>query len=420
MRNAVITGLGFITSIGNDKSTVAASLRKLQHGLAPYAPFCANPCIPVKLTGAIRDFDTLSPDAEDWIFPSRYTIRREHLRCLAPHGLYACCALEQALADAALSPGQVSHPSTGMFTASAGSASMMHHNLTRMHASGVMRCTPMGVINSVAGTLNFNLVAIHKILGATCGFSSACASSAHALGYALEEIRHARQDRMIVVGGEDGNLEAILPFAGMRALSTTDDPALASCPFDKARSGFVGTGGATAMILEEETLARARQAHIYARFTGWGQASDGHNPAISHPDGIGLATSMKRCLADAAQTPATVDYINAHATSTPIGDRSELIAINTVFTGEKKPSVSSTKGLTGHALSMASILEAAICCIALDEQFIPGNAHLRNPDPAAAPLPLPRTTQESHLRTALTNSSGFGGANVSLLFERAP
>jgi 3-oxoacyl-[acyl-carrier-protein] synthase-1 len=417
MRNVVVTGLGFVCSIGNDKATVTDSLRTLKHGLAPYPRF-NDTRTPVKLVGAIRGFDTESYDSEDWTWPAGHTIKRDILRGLPPHGLYAYCALQHALADARLSAQDISNPATGMFTASAGSVSMLHHNITRMFESGVMRCSPMGVVNSVVGTLSFNLVAAFKILGASCAFASACASSGHALGYALDEIRMGRQDRMIVVGGEDGNLEAILPFAGMRALSLTDDPELASCPFDARRSGFVGTGGAVVMILETEEIARSRGAHVYARFLGWGQASDGYSPAISHPEGQGLARSMKYCLKATGTAPEDVDYINAHATSTPIGDRSEILAIKSVFTGEKTPAVSSTKGLTGHGLSMSSIMEAAFCCLALDGQFIPGNAHLKQPDPEAAGLRLPTETVSAPLRTALTNSSGFGGANVSLLFGK--
>ena len=417
MNSVVVTGLGFISSIGNDKKAATDSLRTLKHGLAPYPPF-ADPRTPVKLVGTIRDFDTTSFDSEDWTFPSGYTIKRDILRGLPPHGLYGYCALQQAIADARLTPAEISNTATGMFTASAGSISMLHHTITRMFESGVMRCSPMGEVNSVVGTLSFNLVSAFKILGASCGFASACASSGHALGYALDEIRLGRQERMIVVGGEDGNLEAILPFAGMRALSSTNNPELASCPFDTRRSGFVGTGGAVAMILETEDAARARNAHAYARFAGWGQASDGYSPAISHPEGQGLARSMKLCLKTAGVAPESVDYINAHATSTPIGDRSEILAIKRVFTGDRQPAVSSTKGLTGHGLSMSSILEAAFCCLALDEQFIPGNAHLKHPDPESTGITLPTETVSAPLSTVLSNSSGFGGANVTLLFKR--
>lgn len=416
-RAVVVTGLGFISSIGNSSAEVGASLRELRHGLAPYPPF-AGDNVPVKLTGPVRGFDTTSFDPEDWAWPKEYSLKREVLRGLAPHGLYAYCSVRQALSDAGLADAAISNGETGMFTASAGSTSMLYHNMSRMKSHGVMRCPPMSIVSSIAGTLSFNLVAAFKILGASTGFVSACASSGHALGYAFDEIALGRQDRMIVVGAEDGNLEAILPFAGMRALSTTDDPELASCPFDTRRSGFTATGGAVTLILESEETARARGAKIYARFLGWGQASDGYSPAISHPDGVGLAEAMRRCLKSAGLSPAQVDYINAHATSTPIGDRSEIKALKAVFDG-CAPVVSSTKGLTGHGLSMASALEAAICCLALKESFVPGNAHLKSPDPEAAGLNLPTVTESRAFRTAMSNSSGFGGANVALAFGAA-
>ena len=205
----------------------------------------------------------------------------------------------------------------------------------------------------------------------------------------------------------------------MRALNPATDPELASCPFDTRRSGFVATGGAVTLILEDAETARKRGAKIYATYLGWGQASDGYSPAISHPDGQGLVDAMRRCLKSTGVAPAAIDYINAHATSTPIGDRSELKAIKTVFGAGTTPAVSSTKGLTGHGLSMASALEAAICCLALKEGFVPGNAHLRQPDPETEGVKLPTATESRVLKTALSNSSGFGGANVSLLFGAA-
>lgn len=416
-RTVVVTGLGFISSIGNSAAEVGASLRELRHGLAPYAPF-AGDNVPVKLTGAVRGFDTTSHDPEDWTFPAGYTVKRDVLRGLAPHGLYAYCSVQQALADAGLAAGDIANPDTGLFTASSGSASMLHHHLGRMMSHGVMRCSPMGIVSSIAGTLSFNLVAAFKVRGASAGFVSACASSSHALGYAFDEIALGRQERMVVVGAEDGDLESVLPFAGMRALSTTADPELASCPFDTRRSGFTATGGAVTLILETEEAALARGAKIYAKFLGWGQASDGYSPAISHPEGVGLADAMSRCLKSSGISPAQVDYINAHATSTPIGDKSEIRAIKSVFAG-CAPAVSSTKGLTGHGLSMAGALEAALCCLALKENFVPGNAHLKSPDPEAAGLNLPVVTEARAVRTALSNSSGFGGANVALLFGAA-
>lgn len=417
-RRVVVTGLGFVSSIGNSPAEVSASLRELRHGLAPFAPF-AGDAIPVKLTGAIRGFDTASFDPEDWTFPAEYSLKRDVLRGLSPSGLFAYCSVIQALRHAALTPEAVTGPETGMYTASVGSPSMLHHHLGRMLNHGVMRCSPMGIVSSIAGTLSFNLVAAFRIRGASTGFVSACASSGHALGAAHDEIALGRQDRMIVVGAEDGNLEAILPFAGMRALSTTADPELASCPFDVRRSGFTATGGAVTLILEDEDTARKRGAPILARFLGWGQASDGYSPAISHPEGAGLVEAMRRALKAADLTPDRIEYVNAHATSTPIGDKSELKALKTVFgTGDDTPAISSTKGLTGHGLSLASALEAAICCLALHEGFVPGNAHLKTPDPEADGLRLPRATESRPLATALSNSSGFGGANVALVFAR--
>jgi 3-oxoacyl-[acyl-carrier-protein] synthase-1 len=414
-RRVVVTGLGFVSSIGNSRAEVADSLRTLRHGLAPYPAFADDRC-PVKLTGAVRGFDTTSFDPEDWTFPSEYAVKRDILRGLAPHGLYGYCSVRQALDDAGLDAATVSNPETGMFTASSGSASMLHHHLGRMMSHGVMRCSPMGIVSSIAGTLSFNLVAAYKIHGASTGFVSACASSGHALGYARDEIALGRQDRMIVVGAEDGNLESVLPFAGMRALSPASDPEVASCPFDTRRSGFVATGGAVTLILEDEETAKKRGAKIYAEFLGWGQASDGYSPAISHPEGAGLAEAMRRSLKATGLAPSGIDYINAHATSTPIGDKSELKAIKTVFGAGTTPTVSSTKGLTGHGLSMASALEAAICCLALKEQFVPGNAHLKSPDADAEGVKLPVKTESRAIKTALSNSSGFGGANVSLIF----
>lgn len=417
-RRVVVTGLGFVTGVGHDPAAVRDSLLNLRHGLAPYAPFSDAKC-PVTLTCPVPGFDTASPDPEDWTFPAEFTVRRDVLRGLSPHGLYAYFAVRRALRDAGLTDADVSNPETGMFTASPGSASALYHHLGRMKTHGVMRASPLGVVASIAGTLSFNLVAAFKIRGASTGFVSACASSGHALGYAHDEIALGRQDRMIVVGAEDGDSESVLPFAAMRALSTATDPESASCPFDSRRSGFVAAAGAVSLVLEDEESALRRGAPIYARLLGWGQASDGHSPAISHPDGIGLSDAMQRALKSAGVVPEALDYLNAHATSTPIGDRSELRAIRRVFGVEGGPDVSSTKGLTGHGLSMAAALEAAICCLAIRDGFVPGNAHLREPDPESAGLKLPTATTLRPVATAMSNSSGFGGANVSLVFGRA-
>ncbi|MBI2515728.1 MAG: beta-ketoacyl-[acyl-carrier-protein] synthase family protein [Opitutae bacterium] len=418
MRKVYITGVGFITSIGNDAVTVSESLRELRHGMVQYPPF-QKPDVPVKVAAPIRDFSTDSTDAEDWVIPARYTVKREILRGMAPHGLYAYCAIQQAVEDAKLTEADYSNPHTGLYAASGGSPFLLGYYLERMRKHGVMRCQPLGIVASISGTVNFNLVSHYKIKGASTGFSSACASSAHALGFAYDEIALGRQKRMFVVGAEDGNVESILPFAGMRALSLQTDPSVASRPFDVARDGFVGTGGATVVVLESEEEVERRAAKVYCEVAGWGQASDGHNVAISHPEGTGLRTAIDNALRSVDISPDAVDYVNAHATSTPIGDLSEIKALKTVFgsAATTRPAISSTKALTGHGLSLAGAMEAGFCALAIREGFMPGSAHITNLDPACEGLNIIRATLPNRPNVVLSNSSGFGGANVALVFR---
>ncbi len=419
MPRVFITGLGFVTSIGNDAPAVSGSLRELRHGFELYAPF-QKENIPCKVVGTIKGFQTDSVDQEDWKWPARYAIKRETLRTMAPHGLFAHCSMLQAIEDARLTPADVSDPGTGLFAASGGSPMLTAYHHNRMHQQGVARCSPLGIVASIVGTLNFNLVAAFRILGSSCGFSSACASSAHAMGYAYDDIVLGRQKRMFVVGAEDGNLDAILPFAGMRTLSLQTDPAIASRPFDAGRDGFVGTGGATVLVLESEEEVARRGVTPYAELLGWGQASDGYNVAISHPEGDGSAAAMTRALAATRVAPEAVDYVNAHATSTLIGDVSEARALKRVFKDSAaRPAISSTKALTGHGLSLAGAMESGFCALALREGFTPGSAHITHLDPECAGLNIPRATLPTAPNIVLKNSSGFGGANVALLFRRA-
>jgi len=320
MSKVVVTGLGFISSIGNSCASVRDSLVGLRSGIEIHPPF-SDPSIPVKVLGTLKEFDTRSPDQEDWVFPQRYSLTRSFLRSLSPHVLYGYCALVDALADAGLDTGEVSEPETGMFTASAGSTSSMVHHVNYLHQHGVERAQPKGIVASIAGTLNFNLASAFGIQGATCGYVSACASSGHALAAAFEEIEAGRQRRMLVIGAEDGNEDCILPFAAMRALTRSADPDRASRPFDRDHDGFVGTGGAVAMILEAEEVAQARSARVYARMLGYGQASDGFNPVLPQPKGDGLARAMETALKRSGIRGDSVDYVNAHAPSTPHGRR---------------------------------------------------------------------------------------------------
>lgn len=417
-RQAVVTGVGFVSSIGNDREAVTHSLRSLQHGFGRHPFVTEHPC-PVSVFGTIDGFSFPSPNYLTWTYPERYLIPRDIRRSLAPHGLYALCAVLQAIEEAGLEIGTIGKGRCGLHCASAGSPRLLHHYLDVLKNSGASRGSPMGVVSTVAGTLNFTLGAYLGIEGANCGFVSACASSAHAIGYALDEISLGRLDRVIVVSGEDFSVESLLPFHGMRALSLNPDPATASRPFDRSRDGFVGSAGGVALILEAEAVAERRGARPLARFLGWGQGADGYSPMISHPEGAGLKRAMRSALESAGLEASRIDYINAHATSTQAGDASEAKALQAVFPpSQVHPRISSTKGITGHTLSMAGALEAALCAIALDEQFIPGTAHLEEPDPLCEGLLLPRKTEPASVRYVLSNSSGFGGSNVSLVMER--
>ncbi len=418
MHQVVITGLGFITSIGNDVAGVSVSLREGRHGMVPW-DFCGNPNVPVKVAAPVRGFCVESPSWREWCWPGEYEIPRETLRGLAPHGVYAFCALEQALADAGLKRSEIAGYGTGLFCASAGSAFLLQHNLAFSRQTNFERGNPMGVVSSIAGTLNFNLAAHYGITGAVTGFVSACASSSHALGYAMDEIRLGRQERMIVVGAEEMNADTILPFAPMRALSPNADPSTASRPFDVARDGFVGTGGAVVMILEEAGLARRRGASVYAEMLGWGQAADGHSVATSHPEGAGLREAMSRALRDAGIDAARIGYVNAHATSTQVGDRAEALALRSVFeTAGLHPLVSSTKGLTGHGLSMSGVMETGFCALMLRIGFTAGNPHLVAADPACEGMNLSVESRGECPEVILKNSSGFGGSNVCQVLRR--
>ncbi|MCC6414292.1 MAG: beta-ketoacyl-[acyl-carrier-protein] synthase family protein [Opitutaceae bacterium] len=417
-RRVVISGLGFIASNGNDAVEVTRSLRTLRHGITPHE-FLPGQELPVKVAGTIKGFDTRSTHHAEWHWPERYIFTRDVLRSLPPHGLHAFCAVEQLIADARLTPELLADGETGLFTASAGSPFLQRHYLNQLHNSDGARMHPMGVVSSIPGTLNFNLAPHYRIQGSVCGFVSACASTAHALGYATDDIRRGRQQRILIVGAEDLTLDSTYPFHAMRALSRNPDPATASRPFDRDRDGFVGTGGAAALLLEDAVSAQTRGAPIYGELIGWGQASDGYNMAIAEPEGRGLAAAMRRALADAGIAPGDVSYINAHGTSTPNGDLSELRAIKSVFASAgASPAISSTKALTGHALSMASALETGFCALALRHGFTPGQAHLVNPDPACEGLHIPRHTLPEAPEIIMKNSSGFGGSNVVLVLRR--
>jgi 3-oxoacyl-[acyl-carrier-protein] synthase-1 len=411
--NPVVTGVGFITPIGNDRASVERNLREGLHGIAP-VEFLGNPDLPVKVAGVVRGFDVESPSWRDWSFPDAYDIPKEVLRGMAPHGVYAVCAVEQALADAGLTPADIAEdPATGLYCASAGSAMLLHHNIAQMRAVRGIRGNPMGVVSSIAGTLNFNLAAHYRITGTVCGFVSACASSSHALGYAIDDLRLGRIRRAIIVGAEELNADSLLPFAHMRALSKQSDPRKASRPFDVERDGFVGAGGAVALVVEDRDSALARRAQPMASALGWGQAADGYSVAASHPEGAGLLLAMERALADARIGPDDIDHVSAHATSTPVGDAAEALALRRLFAErDLRPPITATKALTGHGLSVSGVMQAAFCVLSIEGGFMPGNPHLGKAAPECEGLDLPQATLQRASTIVLSNSSGFGGSNV--------
>ncbi len=396
---------------------VLASLREARSGIEIFPELPQETGYP-RVAGTVKGFSFPSTTFDDWTWPEEYTIERNQLRSMCPHVVYAFCAMQQAIAQARLGPERVSHPRTGAMCASGGSMWMIYEHLHVMATRGVHKCYPMALPAAIPGTLNSNLAADFKLKGAVLGFASACASSAHAFGYGYDQISQDRQDISFIVGAEDCNLQSILPFAGVRALSLVADPEKTPAPFDAKRDGFVGTGGAAVVVLESLESAQARGAEIIAEVLGWGEAADGYNVMAPEPEGEGLSRAMENALAAAGLTPERIDYLNAHATGTGAGDLSEVRAIRRVFSGEKRPHVSSTKALTGHGLCLAGAMEAAFTALALQEGFMPVSAKIAQLDPACAGVSILMEPMDLAPRMALSNSSGFGGANVSVVLGK--
>ncbi len=418
MNRVVVTGLGFISSIGNNRAAVTESLREARSGIE-FVPELAAANDRVKLAGTVKGFEFPTSDPLDWTFPEHVKLSRAQLRTMVPNAVFAYAAMKEAIADAKLEPTQVSDPQTGLYCASAGSPWMTYLAMDSVIKRGPARTSAPVVISGMPNSLHLNLTALFGIKGAALAFNSACASSSHALGHACDMIRMGRQKTMFVVGAEDAQLlHTVLPFASLRALSSHSDPALAPRPFDAGRDGFITTGGGVALVLEDAEHAAARGATVYAEVTGWGQGSDGYDVVAPDPSGSGLARAMTQALQDADLKAAEIDYINAHATATSAGDIAELSALKTLFTGDVRPKVSSTKALTGHGLSLAGALEAGICCLALKEGFMPISAKIQQLDPACEGVDILTSPNDQAPRVAMSNSSGFGGSNVTLIFSQ--
>jgi len=413
----VITGLGLVTSIGNNRHEVLASLQSGTSGIDIH-PQLETDLSPVRLAGRIKGFEFPSIHPQSWQWPEGTVIPREELTLLCPHGVYARVALDEAIAHAGWSEEHLRNEETGLLTATGGSQFLNVLSTQKVLQHGPLRVNPGNIVAALPGGITYALNAAYGMRGASGGIVSACASSAQALGLAFDQIRTGKQQRMVVVGAEECDMYSILPFASLRALTLSRDPTSSPCAFDTARDGFALTGGAAVILLETAELARQRGARPLAEMIGWGWSSDGYSPTAPEPEGRGIERAMQQALQQAGISPAEVDYINAHATSTLAGDRAEALALTRLFSGAT-PWISSTKSQTGHALSMAGSLETALCVLAMKNHLVPQNQNLRNPDSVAAKLRLATRPEHAPLKHVLSNSSGFGGVNVSLLLRSA-
>lgn len=402
MRRVVVTGIGILSCIGQDKNEVIESLEKGKSGIR-FMPEYQENGLRSQVAGAL-DVD----------FESR--IDRRILRFMGDAAAYTYLAMEQAIADAGLSDELVSNPRTGLLVGSGGAATWeIIEAYEFLKTKGARRVGPYRVTASMCSTTSANLATAFHIKGLNYSISSACSTSAHCIGHAYEQIQLGKQDVVFAGGGEDEHYTLSALFDGMNALSTgyNDRAGVASRPYDQERDGFVIAGGGGILVLEELEHALARGADIYAEVVGYGTASDGAD--MVSPSGDGARRAMAMSL-ESVQQP--VDYINAHGTSTPAGDMVELNAIKDVF-GDNMPPISSTKALTGHSLGAAGVHEAIYCLLMLEQQFLAASCHIEQLDPAAADFPILReTTRGRELETVMSNSFGFGGTNVSLVFRR--
>ncbi|MBK1696966.1 beta-ketoacyl-ACP synthase I [Rhodovibrio salinarum] len=403
MRRVVVTGLGVVSSIGNNKHEVMESLKAGQPGIT-FAEEYAERGFKSQIHGSI------SIDLEQHV-------DRKLRRFMGDGAAYNYVAMNEAIADAGLESGDVSNPRTGLIMGSGGpSTSNQVQAADIARERGVRRIGPYMVPRCMSSTNSANLATAFKIKGMSYSISSACSTSAHCIGSAYEQIQLGKQDVMFAGGGEELHWTLSMLFDAMGALSThyNDTPESASRPYDKNRDGFVISGGGGVVVLEELEHARARGAKIYGELIGYGATSDGDDMVA--PSGEGGVRCMRQALHGLGNS--RVDYINAHGTSTPVGDISELRSIREVF-GEDLPAVTSTKSLTGHAQGAAGVQEAIYSLLMLEHDFIAASANIEELDPEAEGMPiLTERKDAAGLTCVLSNSFGFGGTNCSLAFRR--
>jgi 3-oxoacyl-[acyl-carrier-protein] synthase-1 len=402
LRRVVVTGLGIVSCIGNDLDEIEHALREGSSGLRfvpDYAELGLRSCV----AGI--------PDISDEPF-----IDRKIRRFMGDAALYAHHAMRRALIDAELSQAMISTPRTGLIVGS-GVGSPFEHlaAIDMLRAKGLAKVLPYTVPRVMGSTTSACLATAFGIQGASYSITSACATSAHCIGHGTELIQLGKQNIVIAGGAEEVRWTSTMLFDAMGALSTAYNDSTASRPYDTGRDGFVIAGGAGILVLEELGHAHRRGAHIYGEIVGYGACSDGLDMVTPAADGA--ARAMRLALAEAG---GSIDYINAHATSTPLGDVRELAAIREVFGGTDGdvPMISSTKGLTGHPIAAAAAHEAVYSLLMIDRDFIAGCAHIEEADPACAGLPILMSSTERRIDSIMSNSFGFGGTNASLIFRR--
>ena len=402
MRRAVITGLGIVSCLGNDKESVSRSLREGQSG--------------IRFNQEYRDIGMRSHVSGSVTVDFAERIDRKLLRFMGDAAGYGYLAMEDAIHDAGLAEQDVSNERTGIIMGAGGSSTEDQvESADIMRQKGLRRVGPYRVTRSMGSTVSACLATSFRIKGVNYSISSACATSAHCVGNALELIQLGKQDVVFAGGGEAEHWTLSHMFDAMGALSTkyNDTPELASRAFDSDRDGFVIAGGGAVLVVEELEHALARGARIYAEVTGYAATSDGHDMVA--PSGEGGKRAMAMALATARRP---VDYLNTHGTSTPAGDISELKAIRQVF-GERLPALNSTKSLSGHSLGAAGAHEAIYSLLMMEGGFIAASANIDNLDPEAEGMPIVRERQDNvTLDCIMSNSFGFGGTNACLVFER--
>ncbi len=403
MRRVVVTGIGIVSSIGNNTQEVLASLREAKSGISRSEAFAAN-----GFRCQVQGAPTLDPSG---------TVDRRAMRFLGPGSAWNHVAMEQAIRDSGVEQSDISNERTGIVMGSGGpstSTIVAAADVTRKNNSP-KRIGPFAVPKAMSSTASATLATWFKIKGVNYSISSACATSNHCIGNAAELIQWGKQDVIFAGGSEELDWTLSNMFDAMGAMSSkfNETPAKASRAYDVNRDGFVIAGGAGVLVLEELEHAKARGAKIYAEVAGYGATSDGEDMVA--PSGEGALRCMKLALSTVKQP---IDYINPHATSTPIGDLKEIEAIRAMF-GDKCPMISATKSLTGHSLGAAGAQEAIYSLLMMNNGFVCESANIENLDPDFADMPIVRERRDNvALGCVLSNSFGFGGTNASVVFKR--